>query len=63
MKNEGTLTIKIYLGNAAFTDHPEAEIHRILSVASTKALDGSDLDGMKLLDYNGNIVGEIGHEY
>ena len=61
MENEGKIIVTLYLGNDCFEDHPEMEIHRLLSVAAVTALELPYLEGVKLLDVNGNIVGEINH--
>ena len=62
MENRGTLTIEFILGNDCFEPDPAFELHRLLSVAAIEVLENDDVDGMKLIDVNGNIVGEINHE-
>lgn len=55
--SEFTLTIKT--DNAAFGEHPADEIGRLLARAGQKVWDG-ELDG-RLLDVNGNHVGDYSH--
>ncbi len=50
-------TIKIQMDNAAFSDDPLAELARILKDLSKHIEQGCD--GRRLMDSNGNHVGEF----
>ena len=52
------ITITIRTGNAAFSDFPEHEIGRILRKLADRLERGSEPPG-KLMDFNGNHVGEV----
>ena len=52
------ITITIRTGNAAFTDYPVSETARILRDLAER-LERDDIPPEKLMDINGNHVGEV----
>lgn len=53
-----TITIRLSTDNAAFEDR-DAEIGRLLHIVAERQRLGRGIDGVKLLDYNGNTVGSV----
>jgi len=57
------ITITITTDNAAFSDDPSVEVARILQKYAARLRESyppiEDLDGDRLLDYNGNTVGKV----
>jgi hypothetical protein len=55
------VTITITCDNEAFTDYPAGELSRILTEYARRVRDRElvDLDRDRLMDANGNTVGEV----
>lgn len=54
-----TLNIEINLDNSAFDDSAKDEVLRIVNEAISKRFDVSQIDQIRLFDYNGNAVGML----
>lgn len=52
------ITIKLNCDNAAFSEIPEIEIHRILT-ALADSIDEKGIQEQQLRNFNGNIVGKM----
>lgn len=53
------VNISIDLDNAAFEPTPGEEVARILSLVGDRALLTGEVEDQKLLDLNGNTVGQV----